>query len=399
MALLQHLAIDKVQLVGSRARGDPTPFSDWDFEVTTHQFPLVARALPSLTRPLRPLAQQWDRLSRHHTYTLVLEGPEKVDRLFGGSHEKEKPWTVSEKTLPAIDDHLWDWMLWLFSKDAAGRSEVIKVELERLFTHLLEPMGVRQHPVGIDEAMKAYVEARAIKERVHHVRVSRRLEHEVLKAFMQLRRPQQGDPSVNPLGPDLRDPARGPLPRAMGNDRATSSIEIRLAEREDVEVAAEILEDAIAWARHRGFDSWAPGDFTDPEGGGRQRLLQAMEAGGLYLMLVEGQAVGTMSLLPEDPVFWPGSPPIALYLHLFAIRGSQTRRGVGAAALAWAAREVLGRGRRLLRLDCLADNRGIRAYYERAGFEHRGDVEVKGMRFSLYELEVGWAESYDSDEF
>lgn len=72
--LSRHPAVDRVRLVGSQADGDPTPFSNWDFEVATHRLPSVARALPSLVRPLRPLAQQWDRLSRHRTYMLVLEG-------------------------------------------------------------------------------------------------------------------------------------------------------------------------------------------------------------------------------------------------------------------------------------------------------------------------------------
>jgi len=29
-------------------------------------------------------------------------------------------------------------------------------------------------------------------------------------------------------------------------------------------------------------------------------------------------------------------------------------------------------------VDCVAGNLGLRAYYEKAGFEHRGDVQVGG---------------------
>src|SRR6266542_6754373 len=238
-------------------------------------------------------------------------------------------------------------------------------------------------------AVSAYLEARARQERVHRVTVSRRLEHEVLKAFQRLPRPVRDSLSASPLDSVTDHPAESPVPGTGGNHPAAPSIEIRLAGREDIGVAAHILEEAIAWARRRGFDSWAPGEFASPESGGRLQLLQAVETGGLYLVFVEGQAVGTMSLLPEGPLFWPGSPPVALYLHRFAIRGPHTGRGVGVAAPAWAEHEVMRRGRRLIRLDCLADNPGIRAYYERAGFEHRGDVEVEGTRFSLYEREAG----------
>ncbi|HYT78248.1 MAG TPA: GNAT family N-acetyltransferase [Actinomycetota bacterium] len=300
---------------------------------------------------------------------------------------------MSGETLSAIDDHFWDWILWLLSKDAAGHSEVVQLELDTMFAHILNPMGVPQSPVGIDEAVSAYLEARARQERVHRVTVSRRLEHEVLKAFQRLPRPVRDSLSASPLDSVTDHPAESPVPGTGGNHPVAPSIEIRLAGREDIGVAAHILEEAIAWARLRGFDSWAPGEFASPEGGGRLRLLQAVETGGLYLVFVEGQAVGTMSLLPEGPLFWPGSPPVALYLHRFAIRGPHTGRGVGVAALAWAEHEVMRRGRRLIRLDCLADNPGIRAYYERAGFEHRGDVEVEGTRFSLYEREAGKLES------
>lgn len=48
-----------------------------------------------------------------------------------------------------------------------------------------------------------------------------------------------------------------------------------------------------------------------------------------------------------------------------------------------------------LRLDCAADNTRLRAYYEAAGFAHRGDVEeadgAHRYAASLYELPVGSA--------
>ena len=168
-------------------------------------------------------------------------------------------------------------------------------------------------------------------------------------------------------------------------DAPEDGIEIRVARAEDVGTAAEILGDAISWAAERGFSSWTPEDFAGPASWGKDRLIQAGEVGGLFLVWVQGRAVGTVSLLPEDLRFWPDQPPDALYLHRFAIRRSHTGRGVGRAVLRWADREVLRQGRRFLRLDCLADNAGIRAYYERAGFEHRGDLETDGLRFALYE--------------
>lgn len=61
---------------------------------------------------------------------------------------------------------------------------------------------------------------------------------------------------------------------------------------------------------------------------------------------------------------------------------------MGREVLRWADGETLRRGRRFLRLDCLADNPGIRACYERAGFERRDELEVEGLRFALYERAI-----------
>ena len=108
-------------LTGSRARGRAGPWSDWDFAVGATAFAEVCRAMPRLVAPLRPVVAQWDRLARTWCYMLILDGPVKVDLSFAQPHPPLPPWQVSAAALPGIDDHFWDWMLWLHAKHAAGR--------------------------------------------------------------------------------------------------------------------------------------------------------------------------------------------------------------------------------------------------------------------------------------
>jgi GNAT superfamily N-acetyltransferase len=169
---------------------------------------------------------------------------------------------------------------------------------------------------------------------------------------------------------------------------STDGLAIRRAGAGHVDVAARILEDAIEWAAELGFDSWPPGTFADPRAWGRERLLEALGSDGLYLALRDGEPVATFSLVPEDSLFWPDAADDALYLHRFAVRRAYRGGGIGTASLRFMQEEVLRAGRRYLRLDCLAHNPGIRRYYERAGFEHRGDTVVNDMRLSLYELDL-----------
>jgi hypothetical protein len=170
--------ISKVELTGSRARGQAAPLSDWDFAVTASGFEDVRDALPEMVRPLHPVVAQWDRLSRTWCYMLILAGPAKVDLLFGRAHQPAPPWQVNGSTLAGIDDHFWDWALWLRSK-LARRDDVVAGELRRLHEHLLGPMGVDCVPASLSEAVTAYRSAREECERRLGLRVSRNAENTV----------------------------------------------------------------------------------------------------------------------------------------------------------------------------------------------------------------------------
>jgi predicted nucleotidyltransferase len=181
----RHPLVTCIEPTGSRARGDPTPFSDWDFRVETDDFSALSEVLPLVVEPLHPLARQWDRLSARRTYMLVLEGPRKVDFLFDVPNQKQPPWHVRAETLAPIDDHFWDWILWLASKEARKREDLVRHELEELFEHILRPMGVAHPPRDIATAVDRYRTARSTAERRHGVVVSLNLEREVGKVLDQ----------------------------------------------------------------------------------------------------------------------------------------------------------------------------------------------------------------------
>ena len=180
-ALLAYRQVRAVELVGSRAAGTATPWSDWDFRVEVDDFAAVAAQLPRLVSVLGPLAGQWDRLSTHQCYMLMLDGPVKVDLLFPDQpHRPEPSWTAGPQTLVGIDAHLWDLVLWLVAKQHAGKGELVRSELAKMHHHLLGPMGVERAPVSIQAAVAAYRGTRDRLEARFGVRVSRRLEEAVL---------------------------------------------------------------------------------------------------------------------------------------------------------------------------------------------------------------------------
>jgi Nucleotidyltransferase domain len=171
--------IAAVELTGSRARGQETPLSDWDFAVTAPRFEDIPGTLAEIVEPLHPVVAQWDRLSRTWCYMLILAGPAKVDLLFGHPHQPAEPWQVNASTLAGIDDHFWDWALWLRSK-LGNRNDVVAGELRKMHEHLLGPMGVARAPASLGEAVNAYRAARGKSERRLGSYVSRNAENTVI---------------------------------------------------------------------------------------------------------------------------------------------------------------------------------------------------------------------------
>jgi len=184
-ALTWHRAVDSVTLVGSRARGEAIELSDWDFKVETNDFRSVERSLVELVAPLGPLAQQWDRLSKRACYMLLLKEMGKVDLIFNEPWEPKGPWVVGSTTLPRIDDHFWDWTIWLAAKDRQGKRELVVSELRKMHEHLLGPLRVAQIPSSLPDAVGAYVGARAGAERQLAMALPRAVEDEVRRLLAE----------------------------------------------------------------------------------------------------------------------------------------------------------------------------------------------------------------------
>jgi predicted nucleotidyltransferase len=182
-ALTPHPAVQNVRLVGSRERAEEGPLSDWDFAVDAANPRAAAAAVPQLVESLEPLAAQWDRLAESSCFMLMLPGPAKVDLLLDLPHRPKPPWVVDATTLPAIDQHFWDWLLWIASKDVQDRTSMVHAELVKMSHHLLRPMGEAAIPEDVESAGRQFRRARARHEIRTGVAIARRLEWEVAGAL------------------------------------------------------------------------------------------------------------------------------------------------------------------------------------------------------------------------
>src|SRR6185437_855480 len=151
-------------------------------------------------------------------------------------------------------------------------------------------------------------------------------------------------------------------------DVSGGETEFLLAGPEQLADVLMVLDEAAAWLQGRGIAQWPPRFEAS-------WVEASIGRGETWLATVGGTVSATVTLDLADPV-WEGTYGSALYVHRMAVR--RPAAGLGAVILVWAARMARERRREALRLDCVAANTRLRAYYEQAGFAYRGDVSVAG---------------------
>jgi GNAT superfamily N-acetyltransferase len=154
---------------------------------------------------------------------------------------------------------------------------------------------------------------------------------------------------------------------------------LRRARPDEIDVVLAVLTQAAGWLRRRGVEQWPDRFAVD-------WVMPAVERGETWLADVDGETVGTVVVQWDDPIFWPAYPADAGYLHRLAVRHHGD--DLGRRLLAWAERHAADNGKTFLRLDCVASNARLRTYYERAGYEHVGDVAVGEYTQARYEKNV-----------
>lgn len=130
-----------------------------------------------------------------------------------------------------------------------------------------------------------------------------------------------------------------------------------------------VLDEAAGWLQQCGVRQWPPRfELAWIEG--------PIQRGETWLVSVGGTVSGTVTLDRSDRLWDDVPSAAALYVHRMAVRRSAA--GLGAVILGWAADAAFRLGFEALRLDCVASNARLRAYYEAAGFVHCGDARVAG---------------------
>ncbi|WP_307787355.1 MULTISPECIES: GNAT family N-acetyltransferase [Streptomyces] len=151
-----------------------------------------------------------------------------------------------------------------------------------------------------------------------------------------------------------------------------NDIRFRTAADADLPTLVRLRDDAARWMNSRGTTGqWQPGELEE------DHFRRIMEHGEIWVAEVHGRTVGAWELWWEDPEAWGPQPPTAGYVHRLMVDHAAVRPGTGRQLLTAAERRVAEAGRTLSRLDCLAGNDRLTAYYLGAGYRVVGHKEGK----------------------
>ena len=166
-----------------------------------------------------------------------------------------------------------------------------------------------------------------------------------------------------------------------------SEVAVLRGEFADVQEAQALVAEARQWLAERSIDQWQ--DLLP------DRVIEAdVHCGRLFVIREAGGLAGMLSIAHSDVETWGPDTARALYVHRLAVANRHRGAQLGPTLLRWARTYALEHHCEWLRLDCAADNPGLRRFYERAGFAHVRDEVVpspdgrRSFRVSLYQRAV-----------
>ncbi|MFI2206979.1 GNAT family N-acetyltransferase [Streptomyces sp. NPDC020192] len=142
-----------------------------------------------------------------------------------------------------------------------------------------------------------------------------------------------------------------------------NDLHFRLAGDTDLATLVRLRDDAARWMLAQGITGqWQPGQLDE------DHFRRSIASGEVWLAEANGRVAGAWELWWEDEDAWGPQPPVAGYVHRLMVDRNNARPGTGRFLLRAAERRVAAAGRAVVRLDCLADNARLNAYYLDAGY-------------------------------
>ncbi|HIW31152.1 MAG TPA: GNAT family N-acetyltransferase [Candidatus Paenibacillus intestinavium] len=158
------------------------------------------------------------------------------------------------------------------------------------------------------------------------------------------------------------------------------------ATAEDMNVIRDLIVHTVNWLKSMGSTQWnsLPNEQDD------HYLANAIANGEVIVFRKTGtDALAGSVILQQHPGDWDrklwgaiaASKNDAIYLHRLIVNREYSSRELGSHILSWIDQSIQFTGRDRIKLDCIAHNEKLNAFYMRCGFTYMGETDG----FIIYE--------------
>lgn len=164
--------------------------------------------------------------------------------------------------------------------------------------------------------------------------------------------------------------------------KETISIDVSQVSIEESHEVLELWKGSARWIQSKGINQWNPDDFNI------EQVHECFYKGSeVYLAKLNEVIVGTLFICWSDPIIWEDlDDNESGYIHRFAVSRKHLGLGLGKQLLTWAENYIRNKGKKRIRLDCMAENAKLNQYYLESGYNHIRLLHWdNGWKINLYE--------------
>ncbi|MDT0552202.1 GNAT family N-acetyltransferase [Urechidicola vernalis] len=158
------------------------------------------------------------------------------------------------------------------------------------------------------------------------------------------------------------------------------------ANKSDLNSIIRLLKNASIELEEKGIDQWKY--WQNPPKEKIDWLKHGLLNNEFFFVTANESVIGMFRLLYEDELYWGKQNDKAGYIHSLVIDSKFNGRGYGNKIVTQVEQELIAKDILLLRLDCLASNKGLCSYYEKQGFKKIGEVQMPLSLNNLYEKKL-----------
>jgi ribosomal protein S18 acetylase RimI-like enzyme len=159
-----------------------------------------------------------------------------------------------------------------------------------------------------------------------------------------------------------------------------------LAQNNDLSLILTLLKQASDWLQNQGIKQWS--FWQNPPADKVAWLQQGLDNQEFYLVKNQNELLGMYRLMNEDELYWGKQSQTAAYIHSLVVKKEFAGQKLGNQILQHIENQLISQKIPLLRLDCVAENTGLCAYYEKQGFVKVGQKQMPHSLNNLYEKKL-----------